>query len=103
MISMLQISKRIILASSSPRRKDLLEQMGIVFDIIPSFMDESVKGSYTPSELVCHLASIKAEDVAAKIPGDSLIIGADTAVVKEYVLGKPHNKNDAITNRMVCR
>lgn len=96
MISMLQIPKKIILASSSPRRKDLLEQMGIAFDIVPSSIDENVEESYIPSELVCHLAAIKAEAVAAKISADSLIIGADTIVVKEYVLGKPNNRDDAI-------
>lgn len=86
---------KIVLASQSPRRKKLLEQIGLNFTVIPSTVDEVI--SYTsPIEIVIDLAVQKAQDVAKSAP-NSLIIGADTIVVQnDRILGKPKNEHDAI-------
>lgn len=86
----------IVLASASPRRQELLRQVGLAFRVIPSNVSEEVADPLTPGELVEHLALIKAADVAAREPG-ALVIGADTIVVVDgAVLGKPKDRADAI-------
>lgn len=91
--------KKIILASGSPRRRELLDQMGLEYDVILSKVDESSSGELPPSELVQVLARMKAKAVAKKIRAkkeEALVIGADTIVVLEgQVLGKPENNLDA--------
>ncbi|AZR73289.1 septum formation inhibitor Maf [Anoxybacter fermentans] len=85
--------KKLILASASPRRRDLLKQIGLEFDIIPSNVDETIKES-DPVQLVKKLALLKAKDVAQRANG--LVIGADTIVVDgQTVLGKPGSKKEA--------
>lgn len=87
---------RIILASGSPRRKEILASFGVDFEIISPDCDENI--SYkTPSELVEKLSLIKAEAVA-NITGtdDTFILAADTVVaLGNTVLGKPSSKEDA--------
>ena len=90
---------RIILASGSPRRKELLNQIGIEFEVIKSTCEENAKAEL-PGELVKILSMTKAADVAGKIEkeadDDVLIIGADTVVVcNGEILGKPKNEQDA--------
>jgi septum formation protein len=86
----------IVLASQSPRRQELLRQVGLSFRVVPSGVDEQVTTPMSPAELVEHLALIKAQDVAAKEPG-ALVLGADTIVVVDgAVLGKPRDRADAI-------
>ena len=89
---------QIILASSSPRRKELLSQIGLTFDVIPSDCEEKIEGE-TPEEIVIGLSLQKAADVADKLAdpsSDSLIIGADTIVVSDgQILGKPKSEDDA--------
>ncbi|MAL17580.1 MAG: septum formation inhibitor Maf [Balneola sp.] len=85
---------RIILASQSPRRKRLLEQIGLDFEVHPSNVDE-VSSEQEPSLLVEDLALQKANDVAHSFP-DSLIIGSDTLVVlNNEVIGKPRDEDEA--------
>lgn len=86
----------IILASASPRRRELLSRIFSKYDIIPSNFDESdVPNGIAPYELVIYLAKMKARDVA-KNHADSLVIGADTIVVADdIILGKPKDSNDA--------
>lgn len=85
---------RIILASQSPRRKKLLQQLGFSFDVIPSTVDE-FSTTKDPVQLVEELAYRKAKDVANR-NADSLIIGADTIVVKDkQILGKPKDRMEA--------
>ena len=80
---------KIILASASPRRKELLEQLGLTFLVFPAQGEEKQVGD-TPSEIVMNLAKVGEQD--------SLVIGADTVVVKDgKVLGKPKNREDAFT------
>ena len=86
---------KIILASSSPRRKEILTQAGYSFQVTASCYDEKIQGlNYTP-DIVINCAYQKALDVYKKYP-DSLIIGADTVVVhNNIILGKPRDKIDA--------
>ncbi|MBM7685615.1 Maf family protein [Defluviitalea raffinosedens] len=87
---------KIILASGSPRRKILLEQLGLSFDIIVSNTDEVIDPMLSPSELVIQLSKQKAADVAKNLEGDFVVLGADTIVVyKDKVLGKPKDREEA--------
>lgn len=85
---------RIILASNSPRRKELLLQVGVSFEIIPSGFEEELI-ELSPEKLVEHFAYMKAKDVAEGIDGEALVIGSDTIVCLDEVMGKPKNKEDA--------
>lgn len=86
----------IILASASPRRKELLEQVHIPFIVKPSGVDEgAVELSGTPEEKAERLAFLKAEDVA-KVISSGLVLGADTIVViDDDIFGKPQSREDA--------
>ncbi|MCL2864095.1 MAG: Maf family protein [Lachnospiraceae bacterium] len=90
---------QIILASSSPRRRELLTQLGLNFLVMPSNEEEHYQ-SDTPEEIVKELALLKASSVAKSFAlplSNTLIIGADTIVVLDgEVLGKPTDKQDAI-------
>lgn len=87
---------RLILASESPRRRQLLAQIGLSFQVIPSRADESVPEGLPPSDVVETLALKKAEEVASR-EADSLIIAADTIVVLDSrILGKPADGPDAV-------
>lgn len=89
--------KRFIVASASPRRKEILHSAGYVFDIIPSGADESVDGELSPCETVKLLALKKAQFVAEKHP-DAVVFGCDTVVVSGgVILGKPKDKADAFS------
>ena len=87
-----------ILASASPRRKEILEQIGLEFDIIPAKGEEEIRFT-RPEEIVMDLSGQKAEEVAGQrrkemVP--ELIIGADTVVAKDgVILGKPKDEADA--------
>lgn len=87
--------KKIILASTSPRRKEILEILGIPFEVMASSYDEDMTLRLEPAELVKHLSEGKAKDVAAK-HSEGIIIGADTVVVFEgEIIGKPKDVEDA--------
>ena len=89
---------KIILASASPRRKMLLEQIGINPQVIPSSIDEKITKT-KPEEVVIELSSAKAEDIACQCKermGEGIVIGADTVVAAEgRILGKPENEETA--------
>lgn len=86
---------RLILASKSPRRRYLLQQAGLRFDVHPSGFDESSVRLDDPQVYVRTLSHAKADDIAARYP-DSWVIGADTIVLIDgMVLGKPRNKTAA--------
>jgi septum formation protein len=86
---------RLILASNSPRRRYLLRQAGIEFDVIPSHFDESRVVFHDPFQYVQTLSQAKAGQVAAQYP-DCWIIGADTIVlIHGKVLGKPRDRSGA--------
>ena len=88
---------KIILASQSPRRKELLERMGIRdFETISPNVDESVFHGLPPEELVRRLSAEKAAAVAGRAGEDAIVIAADTVVALEgAVLGKPADELDA--------
>jgi len=87
---------QIILASGSPRRKELLELIGVEFKIITSNKEEVIT-STNPEEVVKELSVMKAEDVAESVSGPAIILGADTVVAHGgRILGKPKDKADAV-------
>ena len=86
---------KLILASGSPRRRELMEQTGISFTVIPSETDETAADGLPPKTLVKHLAKQKALEVAANHP-EAVVLGADTVVaIDGEVLGKPKDQEDA--------
>lgn len=96
---MLTLPFPLILASTSPRRKHLLEQIGMTFTVQPSNVDESLIPTFgaVPEEFVQRLALLKAQDVASKTPARSIVLGSDTIVVLDgEILGKPLDADDAI-------
>ncbi len=87
--------KKIVLASASPRRKEILEQVGISFDIIPSTSDEVITKD-VPKDIVEELAEQKAYEVFSNLSNTSIVIGADTIVVlNNSIMGKPKDEIDA--------
>lgn len=96
--------QEIILASHSPRRKELLEKVGIPFIVVAKATDESFPTSLTKNEIAIHIARNKALAVKEKITADfygelnhKTILAADTiVVVDETILGKPANRAEAI-------
>ena len=85
----------LILASGSPRRREILANCGYDFKVVPSDCEEIVPAGLTPKETVEGLAYQKAFDVYCQYP-DDVIIGADTIVVWDgKILGKPKNEDDA--------
>ncbi|HEV7301457.1 MAG TPA: Maf family protein [Tepidisphaeraceae bacterium] len=87
---------RLILASGSPRRRQLLAEAYYAFEIIPSDIDESqVPTDLRPSEVAAYLARGKAAVIAARFP-DAVVVGADTVVaLGDLLLGKPADATDA--------
>lgn len=86
---------KIVLASASPRRKEIFEKVGIEFTVSTSDKEEIIRKN-TPEEIVVDLASKKAEDVASQYEGNVIIIGADTMVVQNgEIMGKPRDEEDA--------
>ena len=87
---------KIILASASDRRKDILSQVGISYEVMPSSIDEDAIQADTPAALVEALSAAKAEDIAERLTKNFVIIGADTVVVKDNsILGKPSDEAEA--------
>jgi len=90
------MSKKIILASVSPRRKQLLEQIGFVFDVIPSDVDEDNLIHHDPLKNIEALALHKAQDVVKKVQ-EGIVIAADTQIlINEEAIGKPVDRADAL-------
>jgi septum formation protein len=88
--------EKLLLASQSPRRRELLEQTGIVLEIVPSDIDEQDISIKNPAEYVKALSFMKAEKISGVYP-DSWILGADTIVVlQDQILGKPESEHHAM-------
>lgn len=95
--------KKIILASASPRRKEILQRSGIEFSVIPS-LGEEITAKTEPWEVVEDLSRAKAMSVLDKAGKGSLVIGADTVVAfKGKILGKPFNEEDAVKTLMMLQ
>jgi septum formation protein len=87
---------RLILASTSPRRAQILRDAGLVFSIVSSAVDETPIPGEASGDLVRRLANAKAELVAARSVGPAIVVAADTVVVLEgQILGKPRSTDDA--------
>lgn len=89
------MDRQIILASSSPRRRDFLEKYQMNFDIISSNLDEKINHKESPEQVVMALAFEKAMDVAQRCSQESIVVAADTVVFLEKILGKPQNREEA--------
>lgn len=90
------LQKKLILGSSSPYRKELLERLGVPFECVSADIDESRHEGETPEALCVRLAREKALKVKSMV-GDAIVIGSDqVAVLGERILGKPHTRERAI-------
>ena len=90
------MTQRIILASSSPRRRELLQQMGIDFEVNSFEIDESPHLHESPADYVVRLAIEKAQAAIRQLPVDTIVIAADTTVtIDGQILGKPANQAEA--------
>lgn len=91
---------RIVLASGSPRRRELMTREGIDFEVISSNADESYNEGLYPAQVARHLAHLKAKAVFGELASDerprTVVIGADTIVVHNgEIFGKPKDADDA--------
>lgn len=90
------MTQQIILASSSPRRRELLQQVGIDFDVKSFEIDESPNLHEAPADYVVRLAIEKAQAAINQLPADTIVIAADTTVtIDGQILGKPANQAEA--------
>lgn len=97
MVKTWKYSEPTVLASASPRRKELLAEICECFEILPADIDESATKALTPRGLVRKLSKAKALSVAAlKDSGEKTVIGADTVVYRRKIYGKPRNRAEAI-------
>ncbi len=85
---------KIVLASTSPRRSELLDMLKVPFEIRPSHIEEKATFHEKPEQIVMGLSFEKAYQVAREMP-DAIVIGSDTIVYLDEVLGKPDSKADA--------
>lgn len=89
------MTRQIILASASPRRKELFQSLGVSFSVVNSGVEETTEATDDPAKLAADLAAEKAETVAGRVSSE-LVLGADTVVVVDHeVLGKPVDDADA--------
>lgn len=89
-------STKLILASASPRRAEILRDAGFTFSVMSSAVDETPVPGESAQDLVQRLADAKAELVAARAVGPAIVIAADTAVIIDgEILGKPRTTDDA--------
>ena len=88
--------RKLVLASASPRRRELLSKIGLDFEVIPSSYDEKLDNDIFSYEKIKKIALCKAQDIVNKVCKDTIIISADTVVVLDgKILGKPHSKQEA--------
>jgi septum formation protein len=92
-----RIAGMLVLASTSPRRQQLLSMLGCSFQILSAVVDESRNPDETPAQYVLRLANEKAQAVLLKASPESLVLAADTAVVcGDQILGKPEDARQAV-------
>lgn len=93
---MIEFSKRVILASASPRRQELIKLIFDNTEVLPAQCDETLPQGIGAREAVEYLSNIKNQAILSEVNGDCLIISADTVVaVNNEILGKPVDKGDA--------
>lgn len=87
---------KIILASNSPRRKKIMSDLGLDFEVIPSNYEEKLETDTFSYDLIEDLATQKCLDVVRRVDTDKIVLGADTVVIlHNKILGKPHSKEEA--------
>lgn len=86
---------RLVLASASPRRRQLLEQLGLAFTVDPADLDESVEEGESPRGYVDRVSRAKAAAVARRHPGAVVLAADTTVVVGKKILGKPAHADEA--------
>ena len=91
------MNRKIILASSSPRRIEMMKKHGYSPDIVPADIDETLPSGISAKDAVMFLALKKALAVEKDSEKGSIIIAADTVVFKDEILGKPQNREDAFS------
>ncbi len=90
-----QPDKPVILASASPRRKELLKKLGLKFSVLPAHIDETMLKDEDSIIYACRISQEKGEAIAKKEP-KAIVISSDTVVVyREHILGKPSDPDDA--------
>ncbi len=87
---------KLVLASASPRRADLLGMLGLEFEIDPARLDEERLPGEAPASYVARLAREKAAEVAGRRPGDLVLAGDTTVVLDDAVLEKPTSEEEAV-------
>jgi septum formation protein len=93
---MTKMAQPLVLASQSPRRKELLEVLGIPCSVVVSTADETVQSGESPEVYVVRVARAKGVEVASRV-SNSVVLSADTVVtIDGEILGKPRDRNDAI-------
>ncbi len=91
------MSSTLVLASQSPRRKELLQQLGYSFSCLPADIDESVLPQENPEQYVARLALAKANVIASQQNENVVVLGSDTSVVfNHHILGKPDSLKHCI-------
>ena len=94
---MIKSQRRLVLASASPRRRRLLSDLGLSFEVVPSNIPEDKDKASDPVELAVGLSTDKARNVAARL-NDGIVIGADTIVVLDgEIMGKPKDEAEAFS------
>jgi len=91
-------TKELVLASASPRRRELLAILGVKFTVVPADIDEQVHAGESPEDYVCRMALTKAEAGLARSDGEPVgVLGSDTTVVVDKcILGKPSCRAEAL-------
>lgn len=94
---MAQVSRRLFLASGSPRRKELMQQIGLSFEVLQAPVDELILPEESAEDYVCRIAIDKSLAGLHQVDADSSwIVGGDTAIiVDDKVMGKPKDSDDA--------
>ena len=94
-------ARRLYLASRSPRRRELLDQIGVRYEVVDIDIDEATRAGESAHDYVLRLARDKALHAHATLPADALVLAADTSVViNGVILGKPDNAEHAL--HMLC-
>lgn len=95
--SFIRMQNKIILASASPRRREILEMANIAYEVIPSDVDENLAKNLKPDQSAIELAILKATAVKTQCKSDVVIIGCDTVVaLNNEIFGKPKSSEEAI-------
>lgn len=93
--------RSLVLASQSPRRRELLTQIGLEFEVEPADIDERPRSGEAPRDYVLRMAREKADTVATRVSSGTIVLGSDTSVVLgSTILGKPSGMDEAVEHLM---